>query len=76
MTDALTVLAALHPHHPNTVVGSRYAVLFVPLDALKAAQALVPDNGPFDLEAARLAHTQDRAAYYQGLTPDELRSVL
>ena len=67
---AIRALQALRPHHPDTIVGRRYAHMFVSFDALMEAQKVVGlDNAlpRFDIEAARLGHTQDRAAHYQGV---------
>lgn len=67
---AIRALQALRPHTPDAIVGRRYAHLFVDFDALVAAQDIVGVENAlprFDIEAARLAHTQDRAAHYQGV---------
>lgn len=67
---AIRALQALRPHHPDTIVGRRYAHMFVSFDALMEAQRVVGHVNAlprFDIEAARLGHTQDRAAHYQGV---------
>lgn len=74
---AIRALQALRPHTPDAIVGRRYAHLFVDFDALVAAQDIVAVENAlprFDIEAARLAHTQDRAAHYQGLGRDETKA--
>lgn len=73
---AIRALQALRPHHPDTIVGRRYAHMFVGFDALIAAQKVVGLENAlprFDIDAARLGHTQDRADYYKGLDRSEIK---
>lgn len=73
---ALRALAALRPHHPQVIVGSRYASLIVPLDALRAAQAALGDHdlGPVDVAALRALHDADRQDHFAEMGDEALRA--
>lgn len=72
---AIRALAQFRPHHPQAVIGRRYAALVVPLEALQAARAAVGDHdlGPVDVLALRQLHDDDRQAHNATLSRDEIR---
>lgn len=72
---ALRALAEFRPHHPQVVVGRRYASLIIPLAALDAAKAVLGDHdrGPVDVEALRALHDSDRQDDYELMGRRELR---
>lgn len=71
---ALRALAAMRPHHPQAIIGKRYATLVVPFEALMAARAAVGDHdlGPVDVNALRQLHDDDRQAHYATLDRSEI----
>lgn len=74
---AIRALQALRPHHPDTIVGRRYAHMFVSFDALVEAQRVVGHENAlprFDIDAARLGHKQDRANHYRGVDGQDNRA--
>ena len=73
---ALRALAEFRPHHPQAIVGRRYASLVVSYEALRAAQEILGDFdlGPTDVNALRQLHDDDRQAHNATLTRDEHRA--
>jgi len=73
---ALRALAQFRPHHPQAIVGKRYATLVVPFEALMAARAAVGDHdlGPVDVNALRQLHDDDRQAHNATLDSSEHRA--
>jgi hypothetical protein len=72
---ALRALAQFRPHHPQAVVGRRYATLIVSYEALRAAQEVLGDFdlGPTDVNVLRQLHDDDRQAHNATLSRDEIR---
>ncbi len=73
---ALRALAQFRPHHPQAIVGKRYATLVVPFEALMAAREAVGDHdlGPVDVNALRQLHDDDRQAHYATLDRSEINA--
>lgn len=72
---AIRALAEFRPHHPQAIIGRRYATLVVPYEALMAARAALGDHdlGPVDVAALRQLHDDDRQAHNATLTSQEHR---
>lgn len=73
---ALRALAQFRPHHPQAIVGRRYATLVVPFEALMAAREALGDHdlGPVDVLALRQLHDDDRQAHNATLDSSEHRA--
>lgn len=72
---ALRALAEFRPHHPQAIVGKRYATLVVPYEALMAAREALGDHdlGRVDVNALRQLHDDDRQAHNATMTKEEHR---
>lgn len=73
---ALRALAQFRPHHPQAIVGKRYATMVVPYEALMAAREALGDHdlGPVDVLALRQLHDDDRQAHNATLDSSEHRA--
>jgi hypothetical protein len=72
---ALRALAAFRPHHPQAIVGRRYATLVVPFEALMAAREALGDHdlGPVDVLALRQLHDDDRQKNWADIGSEAVR---